>query len=71
MHMERSDMRGMTVQEFYDWCKERKLTDAVMEISLKFAGLDMHGVKVNEINIDYGLRKLPNEDAEKYIRLGG
>ena len=61
----------MTVQGFYDRCKARKLTDAVMEISLKFAGLDMHGVKVNEINIDYGLRKLPNEDAEKYIRLGG
>lgn len=61
----------MTVQEFYDWCKKRKLTDAVMEISLKFAGLDLHGVKVKEANIDYGLRKLPNEDAEKYIRLGG
>lgn len=61
----------MTVQEFYDWCKAREITDAEMEISLKFAGLDLHGVKVKEVNIDYGLRKLPNEDAEKYIRLGG
>lgn len=28
----------MTVQEFYDWCKDRNLTDAEMEISLKYAG---------------------------------
>ncbi len=61
----------MTVQEFYDWCKERNLTDAQMEISLKYAGLDLSGVKVSEINIDYGLRRLPDDDAEKYIRLGG
>lgn len=60
----------MTVQEFYDWCKERKLTDAVMEISLEFAGLDMCGVEVKEGNIDYGLTGLPHK-TEKYIRLGG
>ena len=61
----------MTVQEFYDWCKARKITDAEMEISLKFAGLDMSGVKVSEINIDYGIVKLPHEKEMKFIRLGG
>ncbi len=60
----------MTVQEFYDWCKARKLTDAVMEISLEFAGLDLHGVEVKEECIDYGLTRLPHK-TEKYIRLGG
>lgn len=61
----------MTVQEFYDWCKARKITDAEMEISFKFAGLDMCGFKVSEINIDYGMRRLPGEDAKMYIKLGG
>ena len=61
----------MTVQEFYDWCKKRNLTDAEMEISLEFAGLDMSGVNVSEINIDYGKVKLPQEKERKYIRLGG
>jgi hypothetical protein len=42
-----------------------------MEISLKFAGLDMSGVKVSEINIDYGKVKLPHEKEMKFIRLGG
>jgi len=61
----------MTVQEFYDWCKARKITDAEMEISLKFAGLDLSGVKVSEINIDYGKVKLPQGKERKYIRFGG
>ena len=61
----------MTVQEFYDWCKDRNLTDAEMEISLNYAGLDLNGVKVSEINIDYGKVKLPHEKSRKYIRLGG
>ena len=61
----------MTVQEFYDWCKERKLTDAGMEISLKFEGTDLHGaVEVKEENIDYGLTGLPHK-TEKFISLGG
>lgn len=54
----------MTVQEFYDWCKKRKLTEAVMEIGLKFAGAE-----VKEENIDYGLTGLPHK-TEKFIRLG-
>lgn len=60
----------MTVQEFYDWCKDRELTDAVMEISLKFVGLDMYAVEVKKDNIDYGLTGLPHK-TEKYISLGG
>lgn len=60
----------MTVQEFYDWCKDRELTDAVMEIGLKLAGLDMCGVEVKEENINYGLTGLPHK-TEKFIRLGG
>lgn len=61
----------MTVQEFYDWCKERKLTDATMEIGLNFTGLDLYGViEVKETNIEYGLTGLPHK-TEKYIRLGG
>jgi len=39
----------MTVQEFYDWCKYHKCEDADMEISLKFAGLDMKGITVTEL----------------------
>lgn len=61
----------MSVQEFYDWCKDRNLTDAEMEISLKYAGLDLSGVKVSESNIDYGKVKLPQGKERKYIRLGG
>ena len=61
----------MNVQEFYDWCKDRNLADAEMEISLKYAGLDLKGVKVSEINIDYGNLKLPHEKSRKYVRLGG
>ena len=61
----------MTVREFYEWCKERKLTDAKMEISLKFAGLDMQGVSVNEMNIDYGKSKEPHKKGQMFVRLGG
>lgn len=61
----------MTVQEFYDWCRIRKATDAEIEISLKFAGLEMKGVKVNLWNINYGKERLPGGKERKYIRLGG
>ena len=61
----------MTVQEFYDWCKARKITDAEIEISLKFAGLDMKDVPVSEWNIDYGKRKAPHENERIFVRLGG
>ena len=61
----------MTVQEFYEWCKKRKLTDAKMEISIKFAGLDMQGVSVNETNIDYGKSKELNKKCQMFVRLGG
>lgn len=62
----------MNVQEFYDWCKKRNLTDAKMEISLKFAGQDLSGVKVTEMNIDYCERKcFPYRKGEKIVRLGG
>lgn len=55
----------MTVQEFYEWCKERKLTDAKMEISLKFSV-----VKVNEMNIDYCERKcFPYKPGKKVVML--
>lgn len=47
----------MTVQEFYEWCKKRKLTDAELEISLKSFGRDNDGIPVRETNIDYGKRK--------------
>ena len=47
------------------------MTDAKMEISLKFAGLDMKGVKVNEWNIDYDIRRFPYVEGEKYVRIGG
>lgn len=61
----------MTVQEFYDWCKERKLETAELKISLKFAGLDMKDVPVSEWNIDYGKSKEPNKEEEIFVRLGG
>ena len=61
----------MTVQEFYDWCKKRNLTDAKMGISLKFAGLDMQSVSVNEMNIDYGKSKEPHKKGQMFVRLGG
>jgi hypothetical protein len=60
----------MTVQEFYDWCKYHKCEDAELEISLKFAGLDMKGVKVTEWNIDYLKVKKPHKDERKVVRLG-
>ena len=47
----------MTVQEFYEWCKKRKLTDAELKISLKSFGRDNDGISVRETNIDYGKRK--------------
>ena len=60
----------MTVQEFYDWCKKHNLTDAKMEISLKSFGRDNDGVPVREMNIDYGKRKEPHRDVQKFVRLG-
>lgn len=61
----------MTVQEFYNWCKERKLEDVELRISLKFAGLDMKDVPVSEWNIDYGKSKAPHENERIFVRLGG
>ena len=61
----------MTVQEFYNWCKKRNITDAKIEISLKFAGLDMQDVSVSEMNIDYGKSKEPNKKGQMFVRLGG
>lgn len=62
----------MTVQEFYDFCKERKMTDAEMQISLKYAGRDLNNVKVNEWNIDYGIKKcFPHIEGKKWVKLGG
>ena len=61
----------MTVQEFYDWCKKLSLTGAELEISLESFGRDNDSVPVTEWNIDYGLRKLPCEKTEKFVKLGG
>lgn len=48
------------------------MTDAEMEISLKFARSDLSGVKVNEMNIDYCERKcFPYKSGKKVVRLGG
>lgn len=60
----------MTVQEFYDWCRKRKLEDAEVRISLKFAGLDMEDVPVSEWNIDYGKSKEPHKDKQMFVRIG-
>ena len=60
----------MTVQEFYEWCKKRKLTDAKLEISLKSFGQDNNSVSVREMNIDYGKRKEPHKEEQIFIRLG-
>lgn len=38
---------------------------------LKFAGLDMQGVSVNEMNIDYGKSKESNKKGQMFVRLGG
>ena len=61
----------MTVQEFYKWCKERKLETAELKISLKFAGLDMKDVPVSEWNIDYGKSREPGKKEQIIVRLGG
>lgn len=60
----------MTVQEFYDWCKKRNLTDAKLEISLKSIGLDNDSISINEMNIDYCKRKERYEDKQMIVRLG-
>ena len=60
----------MNVQEFYDWCKKRNLTDAKMEISLKSFGRDNDSIPVSETNIDYGKRKEPHKSAQMFVRLG-
>lgn len=61
----------MTVQEFYEWCKQRKLEDAELQISLKFAGLDMNRVPVSEWNIDYAKSEEPHKEAQLFVILGG
>ena len=59
----------MTVQEFYDWCKERKLTDAELAINLKSIGCDGENVAVIEHNINYFESKRP--EKRKFVTLGG
>lgn len=66
----KAEEKHMTVQQFYNWYKERKLEDAELKISLKFAGLDMKDVPVSEWNIDYG-RKEPHKSAQMFVRIGG
>ena len=59
----------MTVQEFYDWCKERKFTDAELVINLKSIGCDGENVVVTEHNINYFESKKP--EKRKFVTLGG
>ncbi len=59
----------MTVQEFYDWCKERKLTDAELVINLKSIGCDWQNITVVEQNIDYFESKKP--ERRKFVKVGG
>lgn len=61
----------MTVQEFYDWCKERKLEGAEIQISLKCVGYDSGAFPITKWNIDYGKSKEPNKEREMFVRLGG
>lgn len=58
----------MTVQEFYDWCKERKLTDVELVINLKSIGCDGENVTVIEHNIKCFKNK---KDENKFVALGG
>jgi len=60
----------MTVQEFYDECRKRNLTDAQLEISLKSLGRDNDSIPVTKINIDYGKRKEPHKKEQIFVRLG-
>lgn len=60
----------MTVQEFYEWCRKRNLTDAKLEISLKSFGRDNDSIPVRETNIDYGKRKEPYKEEQIFVRLG-
>lgn len=59
----------MTVQEFYDWCKERKFTDAELVINLKSIGCDGKNVAIIEHNINYFESKDP--EKHKFVTLGG
>lgn len=59
----------MTVQEFYDWCKERKFTDAELVINLKSIGCDCENVAVTKHNINYFDSKKP--EKRKFVTLGG
>ncbi len=59
----------MTVQEFYDWCKERKLADAELVINLKSIGCDCENVAVIEHNINYFKSK--KDEEHKFVTLGG
>ena len=55
----------MKVKEFYDWCKSVNLEDAVMGM------VDSTSSKIIDIedkNIDYGIRLMPEEEAGKYVR---
>ena len=61
----------MTVQEFYDWCKEKKLEDAEIQISLKCVGYDSGAFPITKWNIDYGKSKELNKEGEMFVRLGG
>ena len=59
----------MTVQEFYDWCKERKLADAELVINLKSIGYDGGNVAVVEQNINYFESKKP--ERRKFVEVSG
>lgn len=61
----------MTVQEFYDFCVKRGLTDAELAISLKSVGRDSEHVPVTKWNIDCSISKPPDGKRRKIIILGG
>lgn len=59
----------MNIQEFYDWCKKRHLTDAELVINLKSIGYDGGNVAVTEQNINYFESKKP--ERRKFVEVGG
>lgn len=61
----------MTVQEFYDWCKEKKLEDAEIQVSMKCLGHDSWAFPIAKWNIDYSKSKEPNKGEQMFVRLGG
>lgn len=58
--------KGMTVQEFYNWCKDNKLTDASIVICID--GACNANITEKDI-VEYGKAISMNKPVSKYVMI--